>query len=131
MSIMGFWVALKTFDMQTILILLIVVLLALKFYLDSHRCPLPPGPWTNHLPLFGFLPFFGKRPAHEVLTDLAKRYGRIFRVQLGSRTMVVISNPQLLRDAFKRDDLVDRPHSPLNDGLMDGYGKTTNYEINK
>lgn len=110
---------------------LLVVLLV--FLVDSstmdvllNRPPrrrLPPGPLLNRLPVFGSLPLFLRgQPAYEVFARLARHYGPIFRVRLGSRTMVVISDHKLFREAFKREDMTDRPHMPLNDGLMDGYG---------
>lgn len=106
---------------------LLLTLLLIKSWMEN-RCllPLPPGPALNRFPIFGYLPFLGgNRPVHDIFVDFAKKYGRIFHVRLGNKMMVVISCPQLLKEVYKREDITDRPHSPLVDGVMDGYGEKT------
>nr|BAV93932.1 cytochrome P450 18G1 [Chamberlinius hualienensis] len=108
----------------TVFLFTLITFLAVKLFLNHRGSkPLPPGPWGNYFPLFGYLPFLGgPQPPYVTLSQIADKYGRIFRIKLGNKTMVLISDPKLLRDVFKRDDVTDRPHNPLNDGLMDGYG---------
>jgi len=60
------------------------------------------------LPIVGYLPFLGSLP-HLGLQKLAKRYGGIFSVRLGSRNVVVISDFQASKEAFAKDALMGRP----------------------
>lgn len=83
----------------------------------------PPGPLN--LPIIGSLYVFRdktKRP-HEILTDLSKKYGKIYGLQMGSIYTVVLSDPALIREALKRDDYAGRAPLYLTHGIMGGKGE--------
>ncbi|XP_019160439.1 PREDICTED: cytochrome P450 76C4-like [Ipomoea nil] len=72
--------------------------------------PLPPGP--RGLPVVGYLPFL--RPnLHHHFTDLAQKYGPIFKVQLGRRLVVVVNSPSIAKEVVRDHDAIfanrDRP----------------------
>ncbi|XP_063165675.1 cytochrome P450 2U1 [Candoia aspera] len=57
----------------------------------------------------------GPRPMHLWLTDLAKIYGSIFRIVLGSRHLIVLSDFEAVRDALvtQAEVFSDRPSVPI------------------
>ncbi|XP_077271483.1 cytochrome P450 18a1 [Temnothorax americanus] len=79
---------------------------------------LPPGPWG--MPIWGYLPFM-KSPTHLHFHELAKKYGKIFSVTIGSGLTVVISDYRIIRDAFKREEFSGRPRTDFM-SILDGYG---------
>lgn len=81
----------------------------------------PPGPWN--LPILGYLPFINPQAPHESLFDLAKRYGPIYSIRLGSLFTVVLSDAKLIRKILAMETVTDRPKLFLTDGIMKGYGK--------
>lgn len=116
---------LVTSNVTAILLIAIFLLLFYKTWTSETDLQLPPGPWANHIPLVGFLPFLNKRAFHVVLWELAERYGKVFRVQLGGQSMVVISCPQLFRDTFKREEMIYINHGPVINQITDGHGIST------
>nr|AGU36299.1 cytochrome P450 CYP18B3 [Spodoptera littoralis] len=83
---------------------------------------LPPGPWG--LPLLGILPFLNRRPPHLVYLNMAKKYGDVFSVQMGSNLTVCLGSTKLMKEFFSRNDSTGRPHTPLNN-LLGGLGVIT------
>ncbi|WOH03424.1 hypothetical protein DCAR_0622821 [Daucus carota subsp. sativus] len=65
------------------------------------RSKLPPGPIG--LPLFGNLLQIGPKP-HKSLAQLAREYGPLMRIQLGSVTNVVVSSSEVAREIFQTHD---------------------------
>ncbi|GFT10906.1 cytochrome P450 18a1 [Nephila pilipes] len=80
--------------------------------------PEPPGPLC--LPIFGYLLQL-KEDCHLKLTKLGKEFGSIYQIYLGSKRVVVISDPALLRHAFKQSVFSGRPDTGLTK-LLQGYG---------
>ncbi|MCL7043096.1 hypothetical protein MKW94_000867 [Papaver nudicaule] len=67
----------------------------------SSTTNLLPGPVP--LPVIGNLFQLGKKP-HESLTQLAKVYGPLMSLKLGSVTTVVISSPEMAREILQKHD---------------------------
>lgn len=67
--------------------------------------PLPPGP--RGLPLLGSLAALRHDP-HIALDRIAKQYGDICLLRLGSVPVVLISHPETLREAFENTSLTSR-----------------------
>jgi len=57
----------------------------------------PPGPPA--LPFVGILPFLGKH-LHLELNHLAKKYGNIFQIRVGGRTLVVLNGLETIKEAL-------------------------------
>uniref|UniRef100_A0A0A9YSL0 Cytochrome P450 306a1 n=2 Tax=Lygus hesperus TaxID=30085 RepID=A0A0A9YSL0_LYGHE len=96
--------------------------LALAFgllWLQSLK-ELPPGPWG--LPVLGYLPWIDREKPQKTMMDLAKRYGKIFSVSMGSLFTVVLTDPQLIKEALSRDVFTDRANLHLTHGIMRGNG---------
>ncbi|KAK4343464.1 hypothetical protein RND71_036558 [Anisodus tanguticus] len=64
---------------------------------------LPPGPLG--LPFIGNLHQFDSLTPHLYFWKLSKKYGKIFSLNLGSSTMVVISSANLAKEVTKLQDL--------------------------
>ncbi|XP_074593778.1 cytochrome P450 18a1 isoform X1 [Brevipalpus obovatus] len=101
-----------------ILVLLIIALVIRTLLERSKLLPLPPGPYG--IPFVGFLPFLGQ-DFHITLTNLAKSYGPIFQIFLGANRCVVISDPMIIREAFRKSVFAGRPCTELTK-ILKGYG---------
>ncbi|ESP03944.1 hypothetical protein LOTGIDRAFT_110341 [Lottia gigantea] len=91
--IVTFWLALLT------------VLLIQYFTAEGNDIPGPRG-----IPIFGYLPYFGKNP-HLTFMELRKKYGDVFSVQMGSFPAIVISGKDTIKEALvtSGDDFSGRP----------------------
>lgn len=85
---------------------------------------MPPGPWG--LPIVGFLPFMDGDQPHLTLTKVAKQFGPIFGISMGSVYTVVLSDHKLVREAFAKDAFSGRAPLYLTHGIMHGNGEYQN-----
>nr|UTS77795.1 cytochrome P450 736Q2 [Ginkgo biloba] len=69
----------------------------------NPRYKLPPGP--NPWPVIGNLHMLGKLP-HRNLQALAKKYGPIMSLRLGSVRTVVVSSPEMAKEFLKTQDAI-------------------------
>ena len=76
-------------------VLLIVAALLFFKHRTGQRLE-PPGPWG--LPIVGYLPFLGMK-MNLTFSKLAKRYGDVFQLRIGSRKIVLISGQKSIRKA--------------------------------
>ncbi|KAK3865744.1 hypothetical protein Pcinc_028679 [Petrolisthes cinctipes] len=109
-----------TFLLQhlTFLLIFVTVLLGSRCILGSSSSRLPPGPWG--VPILGYLPFLTK-DIHVSLLNLARKFGPIYRLRFGNKTLIVLADPKIIRDAFRREEFHARPSSALYD-MFEGYG---------
>ncbi|XP_062030528.1 labd-13Z-ene-9,15,16-triol synthase, chloroplastic-like [Rosa rugosa] len=70
---------------------------------NSKPAPLPPGP--HGVPLLGYLPFLGTNHHHQ-FTDLSRVYGPIYRIQLGTKLVIVVSSPSLVKEVVRDQDTI-------------------------
>ena len=72
----------------------------LLYLIYWHQRPkrLPPGP--RGLPIFGYLPFMGKRP-ERVSYNLSKRYGKILTVRMGTEDTVILNDYESIHKVSK------------------------------
>lgn len=94
--------------MEVISALLIGSLFALVllwFFSRDKRKTLP-GPYG--LPIVGYIPFMGSQP-YVTFQELAKRYGPVYTIQLGSRNVIVLDDFHSTKDAFIQDAFMGRP----------------------
>ena len=71
---------------------------------------LPPGPFP--LPVIGNLLSVGLKQPYRDLANMTKKYGKLFRIQMGSRRVIVINSYDIAREALvgKAEDFAGRPH---------------------
>jgi len=108
----------------TFLFTLITVLWLLQWFRNSTNeasSPLPPGP--TGLPFLGYLPFLGNHP-HLKFHKLAQLYGPIYKLMLGTKTIVVVSSPSLVREIVRDQDTIFANREPLIAALVALYGGT-------
>uniref|UniRef100_T1JBZ4 Cytochrome P450 n=1 Tax=Strigamia maritima TaxID=126957 RepID=T1JBZ4_STRMM len=79
-------------DQTTFLLFVFVTcLLSIRyFYANSRRQPLPPGP--RGVPFLGYLPFLKESNTYLQLDELAKKFGPMFRMQMGFEVKSLLSN---------------------------------------
>lgn len=104
-----------------IFLALVVVLLFLRHTRPSVKRK-PPGPWS--LPVIGNIFLFGSAP-HKNVTRLAKQYGRVFAMKLGSREVVILNDIKTVKEALLKNgtDFSSRP--PLHSFISSSRGDRT------
>ena len=103
--------------------LIVLSLFVFRRYTSSsglRRRAEPPGPWG--LPIVGYLPFLGRK-MNLAINRLAKRYGNVFQLRIGSRKIVVISGQKSIRTALvdNATTFAGRPDF-YSYSLVPGYG---------
>ncbi|XP_069123487.1 cytochrome P450 2C8-like [Argopecten irradians] len=99
-------------DVTTGLVFTLVFLVVYKLSRRGPKRNLPPCP-PFCLPVVGHLPLLAQRDLLETFTLQRRKLGDIYRLEIGSTTVVVISSYRLLHTAFVKnaDIFSDRPHS--------------------
>ena len=89
-----------------LLVFVAAVYVASTIWENRH---LPPGPFP--LPVLGNLLSIGQRMPYRDLANMAKKHGKVFRVHMGSRKVIVLSSYELAREALvtKAKDFAGRP----------------------
>ncbi|KXJ29428.1 cytochrome P450 1A1 [Exaiptasia diaphana] len=92
---------------------------AMYFLTRRREQLLPPGPWS--LPVVGNIFLFGSSP-HKNVTKLAKHYGDVFSMKLGSRDVVLLNSVDVVKEALvkRASDFSGRP--PLHTFLVSSNG---------
>lgn len=89
----------------------------------NHFKNTPPGPLGNYIPFIGYLPFLDASNPEQSFTDVGKKYGKIFSLQMGSIFTVVLTDVALIREAFKQDELSGRAPLRVTHGIFFGNGE--------
>ncbi|XP_037080293.1 cytochrome P450 2J6-like [Pollicipes pollicipes] len=102
--------------------LVIVLLAVLLWAWRSTKRPAwsPKGPPL--MPWVGNLFSMDLKHAHHTYAEWAKMYGAIYHVKIGVMHQVVISDPDLIREAFSRLELSGRPDTQLFQFIVKGTG---------
>ncbi|GAB6027576.1 hypothetical protein CHUAL_001815 [Chamberlinius hualienensis] len=77
-----------------------------------------PGP--TGLPFVGYLPFIQKN-FYSVLCKLSEKYGPVYRIFLGNKLVVVLSDYRVIKQAFRSEAFSGRPHNEFTQ-ILEGYG---------
>lgn len=114
--------------MMEILVGVIVLLLIIVVYRQRQSRNLPPGPLA--WPVVGNIQLFQKDPnGYKKFTDLAHKYGHVYRLFCGSTLIVMLNGYDTIHEAFSKQAHVftDRPQlfAPLI-GVSKGTGLTYN-----
>ncbi|OCT81370.1 hypothetical protein XELAEV_18028189mg [Xenopus laevis] len=82
----------------------------------------PPGP--TPLPVIGNLLIMNMKKPHLTFMELAKKYGSVFSVQLGTEKVVVLCGYNTVKDALinHADEFSERPKIPIFEDVSKGYG---------
>ncbi|XP_029177903.1 cytochrome P450 306a1 [Nylanderia fulva] len=101
-------------------IILGISIIILVYIFRGKTRQLPPGPYG--IPLLGYLPWLDSKRPHVSLTNLARKYGPICGLRMGSIYTILLSDPQLVRQVFAKDVFAGRAPLYLTHGIMQGYG---------
>ncbi|CAG2115773.1 unnamed protein product [Medioppia subpectinata] len=89
-------------------LILLLSYLRTRFY--HLRSKLPPGP--HPLPLIGNILLFKRKDHWDVVfRELAKQYGPVFTFWFFNRPQVVVTDVEMAREAFKKNDIAGRDMS--------------------
>ena len=103
----------------SLVLVFLTVTLGTRYFLHPRNNKLPPGPWG--FPVLGYLPFLSK-DILKTLLGLSSRFGSIYRLSFGTKSFVVLADPDVIRDAFRREEFHSRPSGALYD-IFEGYGE--------
>ncbi|XP_051577441.1 steroid 21-hydroxylase [Myxocyprinus asiaticus] len=95
----------------------------LHFLAQRFLSPLSPSlPGPPSLPCLGNMLDLARDHLPIHLTSLAHRYGKIYRLNCGSTTMVILNDSEIIREALvkKWSDFAGRPHSYTGDIVSGG-----------
>ena len=80
---------------------------------------LPPSPFLI-FPIIGHL-YLLKRPLHRNLAELARRFGPVIFLQLGSRPTLLVSSATMAEECLSKNDVVFANRPRLMAGKYIGY----------
>ncbi|TRY77256.1 hypothetical protein TCAL_17372 [Tigriopus californicus] len=97
--------------LSSYLLLFTVALVASNFiYKFAHKYRnLPPGPLG--VPILGYLPFLDVSNLGEAFKNIAKTYGDIFSLRVGTEMAVVLNSYESIKAAFSKTELCARPNT--------------------
>ncbi len=95
----------------------------LKEQYDYHVRKVPPGPTS--IPLIGNALSIDPKSPHTSLIQLAKKYGDIFSIKLGSERVVVLNSTEVIKEAYKGLEISHRPDMYCMDILVGDKGFMT------
>ncbi|XP_050436079.1 cytochrome P450 306a1-like [Adelges cooleyi] len=93
-------------------------LFLIQLWLSNRN--LPPGPWG--IPIFGYILWLNPSKPYETFTELSRKYGSVYSIQLGKHFAVVLSDPSILRAALAHNDLKDRTNFEVINKVMEKHG---------
>ncbi|KFM59350.1 Cytochrome P450 18a1, partial [Stegodyphus mimosarum] len=93
-------------DSLTLILITVFVILILYWILQGRNSKSPPGP--VNLPIVGYIPFMTSKPYLD-FDKLAKVYGPVFSLKLGSHYAVIFNDFYSTKEAFAQDAFIGRP----------------------
>ncbi|KAK9099682.1 hypothetical protein Scep_023112 [Stephania cephalantha] len=106
----------------------LLVLFIFKHWSYSNTSNLPPGPIS--IPIFGNWLQVGDDLNHRFLASMSQTYGSIFHLKLGSRDLVVVSDPELASEVLHGQgvEFGSRPQNVVFD-IFTGNGQDMVFTI--
>ncbi|XP_056619715.1 cytochrome P450 2J4 [Triplophysa dalaica] len=106
-------------DFKSWMVLILVILVLYDVFKNRNPSNFPPGPWP--------LPFLGTvftEMDFKTMDKLAKVYGKIFSLRVGSEKVVVVSGYKLVKETLvaQNDGFVERPNVPMFNKTFKGIG---------
>ncbi|KAJ4961698.1 hypothetical protein NE237_021608 [Protea cynaroides] len=109
------------------LFLLVLFFFSTKLLLQkksSNHLNLPPSP-LGARPIIGHLHLMKNPLLHRTLHKLAEQYGSIFCLQLGTRSVVVVTSLSAIEECFTKNDIIFANRPQLLTGKYLSYNHTT------
>ncbi|KAL3683844.1 hypothetical protein R1sor_001876 [Riccia sorocarpa] len=103
LSISSKWLPDFAVVVSGLLVTVSLLLIASRKRKGKLSARLPPGP--QGWPVLGCLPYMGELP-HQSLAEMAKKYGPLMFVRLGSEGFVIASSPKVAEEFLKQNDKV-------------------------
>ncbi|KAG9463738.1 hypothetical protein GDO78_021203 [Eleutherodactylus coqui] len=110
-------------DPVTVLLSIVIcILLATILYKQKENVHpnYPPGP--KPLPIIGNILNLNVQKPHLSFLELTKKYGPVFSIKIGVEKMVVLCGYDTVKEAFVKEEFLDRPMTPAFMDLTGGYG---------
>ncbi len=109
------------------LLTFLAVFLFTTYDLKNRSQNLPPGPWSlpfigNFLGLVYKLFRTGDEPEYQ-LAAMAKRYGHVFTLRVGSKIMIIANSYKSIKEAYQNPLISDRPKSKVLEDVSMDEGK--------
>ncbi|XP_073530130.1 cytochrome P450 2K4-like isoform X2 [Phyllobates terribilis] len=98
------------------------ILKSLKLWIsEAPSANFPPGPWA--LPVIGNLHMINMKRPNETYMKLAKKYGPVYSIQMGTLKMVVLSGYETVKSALVdyADEFADRAHIRIFEEINQGW----------
>ncbi|XP_054710570.1 cytochrome P450 2J4-like [Uloborus diversus] len=113
-------------SVENLLILLTTLLVGVFIYSRTRRRGnYPPGPIG--LPLVGYVPFLGSEP-HKTFVKLARKYGDIFSVYLGSKHTIILNEYSVMKETVTHPAALDRAPNIFDHLPLAGFIKANGEE---
>nr|XP_043624361.1 geraniol 8-hydroxylase-like [Erigeron canadensis] len=107
-------------DLTLALLTILAITLTISWFRSFCATSLlPPGP--RGLPIVGYLPFLRPNLHHE-FNKLAQRYGPVFKLKLGGKTLIVVSSSDLAKVVLREQDDIFANRDPPLAGAIISYG---------
>ncbi|CAJ1060403.1 cytochrome P450 2J2-like [Xyrichtys novacula] len=121
-SVIGSYV---DWDVRSLLLFSAVFILTADYIRNRRPASYPPGPLA--LPIVGNMFSVDHKRAHESMTQLAKKYGDVYSLQMGQVWLVVLNGYEVVKEALinQGDSLADRPDLPIQQDISNGLGVIT------
>ncbi|KAL3533212.1 hypothetical protein ACH5RR_006733 [Cinchona calisaya] len=117
-----------SYPLKSLLLSIPLVALTISILHLKKSIELPPGPLS--IPIFGNWLQVGNDLNHRLLAEMSQKYGPVFLLKLGSKNLVVVSNPELATQVLHAQgvEFGSRPRNVVFD-IFTGNGQDMVFTI--